>query len=74
MDSGVVNWGGGSSYLGWFRRWGNLSVDEPVSLSSKWGLSAVILRSLTVAVLCRQGSVPVVTSQGIGCNGDLLLV
>ena len=49
-------------------------MDEPISLSSKWGLSAIILRSLMITVLCRRGSVPVVTSQGVGCNEDLLLV
>ena len=74
MDGQVTNWGGGLGYLGWFCGQGRLSVDEPVPLSSKWGSSAVVLRSLTISVLHGCRLVPVVTSQGVGCNEDLLLV
>ena len=47
---------------------------KPMSLSSKWGSSAVVLQSLTMTVLHGCGLVSVVTSQGVGCNGGLLLV
>ena len=47
---------------------------KPMSLPSKWGLSAVVLRVLSIPVLRGCRSVFVVTSQGVGCNEDLLLV
>ena len=73
MNGQVINRSGGLRDLGGLGWWSWLSV-EPIPLSSKWGSSAVILRSLTIAVLRGRGLVSVVTSQGVGCNEDLLLV
>ena len=73
MDCWVINWGGSSRDLGRLGWQSCLSV-KPMSLSSKWGSSAVVLRGLMIAVLRGHGLVSVVTSQDIGCNEDLLLV